>query len=90
MNQVREHVCDIPPNMVDVLLTGLISALFPKSVWAEGSLVYQEHTTNNATTLGDLVSGGGISGWGRLPALVGRAKDEGLGACANIPHKEFS
>ena len=52
--------------------------------------MYQEHTTNNGTTLGDLVSGGGISGWGRLPALVGRAKDEGLGACANIPHKEFS
>ena len=90
MNQVREQVCDVPPNTVDVQLTGLISALFPKSVWTEGSLVYQEHTTNSGTTLGDLVSGGDISGWGRLSALVGRAEDEGLGACANIPHKEFS
>ena len=52
--------------------------------------MYQEHTTNSGTTLGDLVSGGDVSGWGRLSALVGRAKDEGLGACANIPHKEFS
>ena len=51
---------------------------------------HKQWYNSSGTNLGGLVITGNISGWGRLQALVGRTKDQCLGMCANVPHKEFS